>query len=65
MAANRQQGACLLTFSIGCVCVPAGLIGLAGRSLAVGVVVLIIGIVLVAQSVVGFRRIKRLEFKQD
>ncbi|MGH9396672.1 MAG: hypothetical protein ACRD18_07455 [Terriglobia bacterium] len=65
MAANRPQGPWVLTFSIGCGVVPAGLIALAGRSLATGVVVLMVGIALVAQSIAGFRRIKRLEFKRD
>ena len=62
MAANRQQGAYLMEFIAGFTTFPAGLILLGSSSTLFGVLLTIAGIGMLVHSVVGFRRIKKLEY---
>jgi len=62
MAANRQQGRYLTTFLTAFTGFVAGLVLWAGDHAGIGVVVTLVSIVLLAYSLVGFRKIKPLEF---
>jgi len=62
MAANRQQGSYLSLFTAALTAVPAGLIGLVYDRPLVGSVITIAGLLLLVYSLLGLRRIKRLEF---
>ncbi|HUX10580.1 MAG TPA: hypothetical protein VMW51_08045 [Terriglobia bacterium] len=62
MAANRQQGRYLTTFLTAFTSFVAGLVLWAGDHAGIGVVVTLVSIVLLAYSLVGFRKIKPLEF---
>lgn len=62
MAANRQQGGYLLEFLIGFTMFPAGLVAMSMGSKAVGGLVTVVGLLLLIHSLVGFYRIKKLEF---
>ena len=65
MAANSKQGKYLTAFLAGFVALPAGLILLADHSALSGVILTLAGIGLLAQSFIGFRRIKGLEFTKE
>ncbi|MGH9453616.1 MAG: hypothetical protein ACRD2O_06555 [Terriglobia bacterium] len=65
MAAIRQQGTYLSTFIAAFTAIPAGLIGLVYHRTLVGAVVTIGGILLLGYSLIGFRRIKPLELKNE
>ncbi len=65
MAANRQQGSYLVLFILGLVAMPAGLVAWTGEHPGIGVVLTLAGLGLLIQSLVGFRRIKRLEFNNQ
>ena len=61
MAANRQQGGYLLVFLLGFTCFPAGLIAWSTHPI-IAVVLTLAGLVLLIHSLVGFHRIKHLEY---
>ncbi len=62
MAANRQQGEYLAEFIAGFTMFPAGLVVLSSSSHAIGALLSIVGLGLLAHSLFGFHRIKKLEF---
>jgi hypothetical protein len=62
MAANRQQGRYLALFLAAFTGVVAGLVLWAGDHAGIGVVVTLLSLLLLAYSLLGFRRIKPLEF---
>ena len=62
MAANRQQGNYLVTFLTSFTGFVAGLVLWAGDYTAIGVIITLVSIALLAYSLVGFRKIKHLEF---
>jgi hypothetical protein len=63
MAANRQQGSYLAIFLVAFTALPAGLIAWSDHPIIGGILVLA-GLALLVQSLVGFFRIKRLEFTE-
>jgi Flp pilus assembly protein TadB len=63
VAANRQQGSCLLVFLLGFTFFPAGLIAWATHPI-VAVLLTLAGLALLIHSLVGFRRIKHLEYRE-
>lgn len=63
MAANRQQGNFLTVFLAGFVAFVAGLI-LFGSHGGLAIILTIGGAILLVISLVGFRKIKHLEFNQ-
>jgi len=62
MAANRQQGSYLSVFLTAFTGFVAGLVLWVGGHTAIGVIVTIASLVLLAYSLFGLRRIKPLEF---
>jgi FtsH-binding integral membrane protein len=62
VAANRQQGSYLTMFLTGFTGFVAGLVLWAGGETAAGALVTLAGAVVLAYSLVGFRKIKPLEF---
>ena len=64
MAANRQQGTYLAELVAGCTVLPAGFVAW-GSHPALGVVLLVAGLGMLIHSLVGFHRIKRLEFEPE
>ncbi len=62
MAANRQQGSYLTIFLTAFTGFVAGLVLWAGNHTAIGVIVTLASLVLLLYSLVGFRKIKPLEF---
>ncbi len=62
MAANRQQGHYLSLFLTAFTGFVAGLVLWTGDHVAIGVIITLVSIVLLAYALVGFRRIKHLEF---
>ncbi len=62
MAANRQQGRYLSTFLTAFTGFVAGLVLWTGDHTAIGVIVTLVSLVLLAYALAGFRRIKHLEF---
>ena len=62
MAANRQQGSYLTVFLTGFTGFVAGLVLWAGDHAGIGVVITLISIALLLYSLLGFRKIKPLEF---
>jgi len=62
MAANRQQGRYLSTFLTAFTGFVAGLVLWTGDHTAIGVIVTLVSLVLLAYALAGFRRIRRLEF---
>lgn len=62
MAANKQQGGYLTIFLTAFTGLVAGLVLWAGDHVGIGVVVTLISIAFLAYSLVGFRKIKPLEF---
>jgi hypothetical protein len=65
MAANRQQGNYLALFLSAFVLLTAGLVELWAHSPALGVVLTLLGLAGFVVSLVGFRRIKALEYSKD
>jgi hypothetical protein len=63
MAANRQQGSYLMVFLVGFTTFVAGLAAWSGHP-GIGVVATLAGLVLLIISLVGFMKIKRLEFTE-
>jgi len=64
MAANRQQGSYLAVFLIAFTVLPAGLIAWMSHPI-IGVVLTLSGLALLIHSLVGFYRIKRLEYADE
>ena len=64
MAANRQQGSYLAAFIVAFVTLPAGAIALSTNPI-IGVILGIVGLALTILSLVGFYRIKPMEFMND
>lgn len=64
MAANRQQAGYLAVFIIAFTTLPAGLIAWSSHPI-IGVVLTLAGLALIIHSLVGFFRIKRLEFTKE
>jgi uncharacterized membrane protein HdeD (DUF308 family) len=62
MAANRQQGGYLTLFLAAFTGIVAGLVLWAGDYAGIGIVLTLVSIGLLAYSLVGFRKIKPLEF---
>lgn len=62
MSANRQQGGYLTIFLASFTGLVAGLVLWVGNHAAIGVILTLVSIVLMAYSLVGFRKIKPLEF---
>jgi hypothetical protein len=62
MAANRQQGSYLTLFLAAFTGLVAGLVLWAGDHAAVGVILTLVSLALLAYSLVGFRKIRPLEF---
>ena len=62
MAANRQQGGYLAEFIVGFTMFPAGLVVIASSSHAIGALLTVVGLGMLAHSALGFYRIKKLEF---
>ena len=62
MAANRQQGGYLTVFLSAFTGFVAGIVLWAGDHTGIGIVVTLVSIVLLAYSLIGFRKIKPLEF---
>ena len=62
MAANRQQGGYLTLFLAAFTGFVAGLVLWAGDHAGIGVILTLVSLVLLAYSLVGFRKIKPLEF---
>lgn len=62
MAANRQQGSYLVIFLTAFTGFVAGLVLWAGDHTAIGVIVTLVSIALLGYSLIGFRKIKHLEF---
>jgi hypothetical protein len=62
MAANRQQGGYLLEFLVGFTMFPAGLILMTSDSRALGGLLIVVGLLLLVHSAIGFYKIKKLEF---
>lgn len=65
MAANREQGNYLAIFLTAFVVLTVGLVELWESHAALGVVLTLVGIALFVVSLVGFRRIKRMEYSGD
>lgn len=65
MAANRQQGSYLAVFCVAFAVLPAGLIALANQRPIIGVLLTLSGLALLVHSLVGFYRIKSLEFPRE
>ena len=65
VAANRQQGGYLAEFITAFTAAPAGLIAWTNHRTALGVVLSLAGLALMIHSLVGFYRIKRLEFDHE
>jgi Flp pilus assembly protein TadB len=61
VAANRQQGTYLAVFLCGFTFFAAGLVAWSAHPI-IGVVLTLAGLALLIHSLVGFHRIKRLEF---
>ena len=61
MAANRQQGSYLAVFVIAFTVLPAGLLAWSSHPI-IGVILTLSGIALMIHALVGFYRIKQLEF---
>ena len=64
MAANRQQGSYLAAFLVGFTAFPAGLVTLSSNSVLGGVIALG-GLGALTYSLLGFYRIKPMEFMND
>ncbi|MFB3920809.1 MAG: hypothetical protein ACE145_03760 [Terriglobia bacterium] len=64
MAANRQQGSYVAVFLIAFTVLPAGLVAWMSHPI-IGVVLTLCGLALMIHSLVGFYRIKRLEFADE
>jgi FtsH-binding integral membrane protein len=62
MPANRQQGGYLTLFLAAFTGLVAGLVLWAGDHAVIGVILTLVSVVLLAYSLVGFRKIKPLEF---
>ena len=62
MPANRQQGRYLSIFLTGFTGFVAGLVLWASDHAAIGVIITLASVVLLAYTLVGFRKIKHLEF---
>jgi len=62
VAANRQQGSYLTMFLTGFTGFVAGLVLWAGGEAAAGIIVTVAGAAVLAYSLVGFRKIRPLEF---
>ncbi|HTV56078.1 MAG TPA: hypothetical protein VMI06_14340 [Terriglobia bacterium] len=65
MAANRQQGNYLALFLSAFVVLTIGLVELWASHPALGAVLTVIGLAGFIVSLVGFRRIKHLEYSKD
>lgn len=65
MAANRQQGNYLTLFLLAFVVLTIGLVELWAHRPALGVILTIIGIAGFVVSLIGFRKIKELEYMKD
>ena len=63
MAANRQQGRYLVTFLTAFTGLVAGLVLWGGDHAGLGVILTLASIVLLVFALVGFRKIKPLEFQ--
>ncbi len=64
MAANRQQGSYLAVFLVAFVILPAGLIAWSSFPI-IGVILSLAGLALMVHALVGFYRIRRLEFGEE
>lgn len=62
MAANRQQGGYLTLFLAAFTGIVAGLVLWSSNHTGIGVVLTLVSIILLVFSLVGFRKIKPLEF---
>jgi hypothetical protein len=64
MAANRQQGTYLAVFILGFTFLPAGLVAWSIHPI-IAVILTLAGLSLLIHSLVGFYRIKHLEFTRE
>jgi len=64
VAANRQQGGYLAVFIVAFTALPAGLIAWSSNPI-IAVILTLAGLALMIHSLVGFYRIKRLEFSSE
>ena len=62
MAANRQQGRYLTLFMAAFTGFVAGLVLWGGDHVGIGITITLVSIVVLAYTLVGFRKIKHLEF---